>query len=222
MTMRVWLVDERTGDNAASLQAGLKQLAERPEAGLTILGMSPYRPDFAAAMRSMMPDLIIINDGAWPEDAAAQEALGLGPGVVVATTAERGGRFQAVADLYPVVLIPASSGPEALWLALVSAVAGRHRQQQWKSEVAGLQQRLSDRIIIERAKGILVQRLGISEEDAYKRLRVLSRRQRRQIRDIAQSLVDTQFLFTPDANGFGDSVAANHLHPENEEPRPRF
>jgi response regulator NasT len=219
--MRVWLVDERTEDSTEALQAGLRQLAERPEAGLTILGMSPYRPDFAAAMRSLMPDLIVINDRAWPEDAAAQEALGLGPGVVVATTPERGDRFQALANLYPIVLVPQSGGPDALWLALLSAGSSRHRQQQWKSEVTGLQQRLSDRIIIERAKGILVQRLGISEEEAYKRLRVLSRRQRRQIRDIAQSLVDTQFLFTPDANGTGDFVG-NHLHPENEEPRPRF
>jgi hypothetical protein len=81
---------------------------------------------------------------------------------------------------------------------------------------------LSDRIIIERAKGILVQRLGITEEDAYKRLRVLSRRQRRQIRDIAQSLVDTQYLFTSDANGFADPLPANHLPPDNEDPRSRF
>ena len=44
-----------------------------------------------------------------------------------------------------------------------------------------LEQRLSDRIIVERAKGILVQRLKITEGDAYKRLRLLSRRQRRQI-----------------------------------------
>ena len=56
--------------------------------------------------------------------------------------------------------------------------------------------------MIERAKGILVQRLGISEEEAYKRLRVSSRRQRRQIRDIAQSLIDTQALLLPEQNGY--------------------
>ena len=46
-----------------------------------------------------------------------------------------------------------------------------------------------------------MQRLHITEEDAYKRLRLLSRRQRRQIRDIAQSLLDTEFLFSPETNG---------------------
>jgi hypothetical protein len=56
--------------------------------------------------------------------------------------------------------------------------------------------------VIERAKGILVQQLGVSEEEAYKRLRVSSRRQRRQIRDIAQSLIDTQALLLPEQNGY--------------------
>src|SRR5262249_10269325 len=156
----------------------------------------------------------------WPEDPAAQEALGLGPGVVVATTPAGAPRFQALAELYPLVLLSQPAGPEALWLALLTAHYGKLRHQQWKGEVAGLQQRLSDRIIIERAKGILVQRLGISEEDAYKRLRVLSRRQRRQIRDIAQSLVDTQFLLSPEVNGVADPMNGNHTHPETEDSHP--
>jgi hypothetical protein len=85
--------------------------------------------------------------------------------------------------------------------------------------VARLQRRLSDRIVIERAKGILVQRLKISEEEAYKRLRVLSRRQRRQIRDIAQSLLDTQFLFLPGSDGNGPLTVDKLAHEqENEMP----
>jgi response regulator NasT len=220
--MRVWLVDEKS-DGASGLQAALKQLADSPGSGLTFLGVAPYRSDFATAMRSLMPDLIVIHEPAWPEESAVQEALGLGPGVVVATAAEHSERFRALAELYPLVLIPAGSGPEVLGLALLSARGGQRRQAQWKGEVAGLQQRLSDRIIIERAKGILVQRLGIPEEEAYKRLRVLSRRQRRQIRDIAQSLVDTQYLLTPaEINGFGEHAGPNHDSPEPEESRPRF
>jgi response regulator NasT len=89
-------------------------------------------------------------------------------------------------------------------LAILSALASRHRLLFWKAQAEQLQQRLNDRILIERAKGILVQRLGISEEEAYKRLRVLSRRQRRQIRDIAQSLLDTQSLLLPGGNGLLD------------------
>ena len=64
--------------------------------------------------------------------------------------------------------------------AVEAALSGLRRQRHWKAQVEQLQQRLQDRIVIERAKGVLVQRLGITEEEAYKRLRVLSRRQRQQ------------------------------------------
>jgi response regulator NasT len=112
-----------------------------------------------------------------------------------------------------VVLVPAGAGPECLGLAVLSARAAQARQRGWQSQLEQLQQRLNDRIVIERAKGVLVQRLGIPEEEAYKRLRVLSRRQRRQIRDIAQSLLDAQALLTPESNGNG-FVGNGHPHPE--------
>jgi len=72
-----------------------------------------------------------------------------------------------------------------------------------------LQQRLNDRILIERAKGILVERLSISEKEAYQRLRLQSRRQRRPIRDIAQCLLDAQSLFSPGENNREESPHHN-------------
>ena len=84
-------------------------------------------------------------------------------------------------------------------VVVVAALAGLHRERSWKAQLQQLQQRLEDRIIIEWAKGVLVRRLGIAEEEAYQRLRVLSRRQRRPIRVIAQALLDTQSLLVPAA-----------------------
>jgi response regulator NasT len=199
--MRVWLVDEKRGNESGSLQTLLSQLAERPETGLTLLGNAPYRPDFAAAMRSLMPDLIVINEQSWPEDFASGEQLSLGAGILVATTVQRSERFRSWGELFPLVFIPHQISAEGLWLALISTLHCQRRHVHYTGQIAGLQQRLTDRIVIERAKGVLVQRLGVTEEDAYKRLRLLSRRQRRPIRDIAQSLLDTQFLFVPESNG---------------------
>jgi len=128
-------------------------------------------------------------------------------GLLVVASAEGAQRFQLLAEEYPIGFAPPTADADAMWLAVLTSFAGYRRQLQWKSEVARLQRRLSDRIVIERAKGILVQRLKISEDEAYKRLRVLSRRQRRQIRDIAQSLLDTQFLFLPGSDGNGPLTA---------------
>jgi AmiR/NasT family two-component response regulator len=47
---------------------------------------------------------------------------------------------------------------------------------------------------MERAKGILQQRHGITEEDAYLRLRNQSRRLRRPIRELAEAIILTEEL----------------------------
>jgi response regulator NasT len=202
--MRVWLVENKSGGAAGALEVRLKQLEQRPGSGLRLLGASGVQPDFAEAMRKLVPDLLdllVVSEEAWPEEGWTQDVLNLGLGMVVATSPERAERFRSLAEVYSVTLVPSAPEMDVLWLALLAASAGVRRQAYWQNQVAHLQQRLADRIIIEKAKGILVQRLTITEEDAYKRLRVLSRRQRRPIRDIAQSLLDTEFLFTPDANG---------------------
>jgi len=201
--MRVWLVDEKN-TGSSGLEALLRQLEERIGADARLLGASVFQPDLAAAMRKLVPDLLdvlVLNEQVCPDGAWIQDVLSLGVGVLVVTTVERLERFRALAATHPIHFLMSGSGAESLWLALVATAAAQQRDAQWKKEIAHLQQRLNDRIIIERAKGILVQRLHITEEDAYKRLRLLSRRQRRQIRDIAQSLLDTEFLFSPETNG---------------------
>lgn len=218
--MRVWLVDDRTAEDAEGLEAQLAQLAARPEADLQLLAARSLWPDFAAELRARRPDVLVVHEPAWPEGPWTQDVLGLGHALVVAGTREGCERFRALAELHPILFLPPRPGADALWLALIGAVAAQRRQAYFKSQVARLQQRLADRIIIERAKGVLVQRLGVTEEDAYKRLRVLSRRQRRQIRDIAQSLLDTQSLLLPDCNGFLEPLPAEKRH-ESDRPMPQ-
>jgi hypothetical protein len=201
--MRVWLVDERE-DSLPSLQGLLQQLAAENGQDLQVLGMGPYRPGLPQELRNCQLDLLVLHAPAWPEGPELLDLLEAGSGLIVAATPDQAPRFLTLAELYPVWLLSAQPDREALGLALRGARAALHRHRHWKSEIARLQQRLADRILIERAKGILVQRLGIHEEEAYNRLRVLSRRQRRHLRDVAQSLLDTQFLLLPEVNGVQD------------------
>jgi hypothetical protein len=204
--MRVWLVDDDNGSDVESLAARLNQLASRPEHCLTLMAARAFSPDLNAELRSRRPEIVVVREPAWPDGPWTQDLLGLGTALVVAAGPEGCERFRSLADMHPVSFVPLRPGLDCLWLALMSAAASQRREAHYQGQLARLQQRLSDRIIIERAKGVLVQRLGVSEEDAYKRLRVLSRRQRRQIRDIAQSLLDTQALLLPGGNGFLDHV----------------
>jgi hypothetical protein len=199
--MRVWLVDDRKGDAPGSLEALLRQLAGQAEGRLALLGAGPFRPGLVAELRDCPFDLLVVHGPSWPEEIGLQDVFAKDVALVAATAPERCSRFLALAELHPVWLVPPAPGLDDLQLALLGAFAAQRRHARGKTELARLQQRLSDRIVVEKAKGILVQRLGITEEEAYKRLRLLSRRQRRQIRDIAQSLLDTEWLLLPEVNG---------------------
>jgi len=202
--MRVWLVDEQPGESSPPLEPVLRQLAERAGGRMTLLGCGPLRPGLLTELRGWQLDLVVIREPCWPDGLEAQALLDLGVGVVVVAAEDRCERFLSLAETYPLALAPPPAQAGDLWPALLTTLAACRRHLRGKTELERLQQRLNDRIIIERAKGILVQRLGITEEDAYKRMRVISRRQRRQIRDIAQSLLDTETLLLPELNRFLD------------------
>lgn len=58
-----------------------------------------------------------------------------------------------------------------------------------KREASLVRQQLEERKTIERAKGVLQQRFGLSEEEAYRRLREESRRLRRSMREVAEAVL---------------------------------
>jgi hypothetical protein len=198
--MRVWVVEDQRAGAEGALAALLRALAERNGSEVQLLGAGPATAATLDWLRGQAPDVLVAAEPAWPEGGGAAGLLALGTGVVFATTADRAARPRAAAEHHPVVLVPANPTAETLWLGLLGAWAARQRQQDGRDQLARLQQRLDDRILVERAKGILAQRLHISEAEAYNRLRVLSRRQRRPMRDVAQSFLDTQDLLVPGGN----------------------
>jgi hypothetical protein len=196
--MRVGLLQGKQGEDPGGLAAALRQWTAQPEYSHWVVEARSFSGSTAASGRL---DVVVFADAVAPQGPWLEEWLAGGGGVVVAVAGPRLEPYRALAERYPVCYVPPQPGPECLGYAVLGAGAGRRRQLGLQGQIEQLQQRLNDRIVIERAKGILVQRLGISEEEAYKRLRVLSRRQRRQIRDIAQSLLDAQSLLLPDSNG---------------------
>ena len=66
--------------------------------------------------------------------------------------------------------------------------------QALRSQVHELEDSLESRKLVERAKGILMQRLGLSERDAYERLRHRARDKRAKMKDIAQAIIEAEEL----------------------------
>jgi hypothetical protein len=208
--MRIWLIENRSEAEVGALEAPLRQLASDPGEGHVLVGVRPSGPSLVRDLGAQPLDALVIAETASRSEPVLTEIAELDLGILVATDIERCERFQALAQLHPFWFIPPRPTLETLRLALRALAACLKRQEQWKLQIAGLKQRLDDRIVIERAKGILVHRFSISEDEAYKRLRMSSRRQRRQIRDIAQSLLDTQSLLLPEPNGSSGHPAADN------------
>jgi hypothetical protein len=66
----------------------------------------------------------------------------------------------------------------------------RERLRSARQEIAGLEKRLEERKIVERAKGLLQLHHGWTEEDAYYHLRRTSRQERMPMAVIAQRVID--------------------------------
>lgn len=63
-----------------------------------------------------------------------------------------------------------------------------------EDRVSELEESLEARKLIERAKGILMQRLQLTEREAYERLRQRARDKRIKMREIAQAIIDAEDL----------------------------
>jgi len=66
--------------------------------------------------------------------------------------------------------------------------------QRLKIELAEANLKLSDRKLIERAKGLLMHSRGLTEDEAYHALRKLAMAKKQRLGDIAQQVIDTAEL----------------------------
>ncbi len=78
---------------------------------------------------------------------------------------------------------------EDLAPALEMAVRRFRQIQSQTKQISELQETLETRKIIERAKGILMDRHNMSEEEAFKRIHFQARNQNKKMREIAQSII---------------------------------
>lgn len=86
---------------------------------------------------------------------------------------------------------------DGLRAAIAVAIRRFKELQQAVEESRELRQALADRKIIERAKGILMQRAGLSEQDAFKRLQKLSWDTNQKLVKVAETLLMAEEAVTP-------------------------
>ena len=82
--------------------------------------------------------------------------------------------------------------------AAIGLAAARHAEfQALEAEVDRAQQALEDRKVVERAKGLLMSALDLSEQDAFRRLQLTARERNLRLADVAARIVEQQSLLAP-------------------------
>jgi AmiR/NasT family two-component response regulator len=82
--------------------------------------------------------------------------------------------------------------------AALALAAARHAEfEALEAEVDRAQQALEDRKLVERAKGLLMSALNLSEQDAFRRLQLTARERNLRLADVAGRIVEQQRLLEP-------------------------
>lgn len=82
--------------------------------------------------------------------------------------------------------------------AALALSATRHAEfEALEAEVGRAQQALEDRKLVERAKGLLMAALDLSEQDAFRRLQLTARERNLRLADVAARIVEQQPLLEP-------------------------
>jgi len=177
-------------------------LAERVRA----LGHEPIGPaaDGAEAVelaRTSSPDVYLFDiempelDGL--QAAARLAAEGLRRPVVVLTGVEDPSLIdRSIASGVSAYLTKPVDTRE-LQAALGLSAARALEFQQLEAEVDRAQQALEDRKVVERAKGLLMSALDLSEQDAFRRLQSTARERNLKLADLAARIVEQQSLLEP-------------------------
>ena len=123
---------------------------------------------------------------------------GGGPAVIMLTAARREPHaieagLKEGADAYLTKPIDSRELDAAIRLA-----ASRHAElEALEAEVDRAQQALEDRKLVERAKGLLMTALGLSEQDAFRRLQLSARERNLRLADVARRIVEEESLLAP-------------------------
>jgi AmiR/NasT family two-component response regulator len=170
------------------------------------LGHEPVGPasDGAQAIelaRTNPPDLYLFDiempnvDGL--EAATQLAAAGLRRPVVVVTGVDDPGLIErSIASGVSAYLTKPLNSLE-LDAALKLAAARHAEFEALEGEVDRAQQALEDRKLVERAKGLLMSALNLSEADAFRRLQLTARERNLRLADVAGRIVEQQSLLEP-------------------------
>jgi len=181
-------LDILIADDESIIRLGLKQILE--DAGHTVYAAK----DGAEAVRlaeSRTPNLAILDIKMPEMDGleAARVILDRARVPIIFLTAYGEQELIERATRLPVMGYLVKPFKEAELLAMIEVAVNRFDEHARTAHAAAeMQDELASRRVIDRAKGLLMQREGISELEAYNRLQARARAERRTLQEVAEAV----------------------------------
>jgi len=129
------------------------------------------------------------------------EAVEYASGPVIATVRDGDADFVARAAEHGISAYVEGTAPQSVQGAIEIALRRHREAEELAGKVVQLEGALERRVIIERAKGILMERHGTDERRAFDLLRESARSNSRRVVDVAQAVVDGHALLPPGRRG---------------------
>jgi two-component system, response regulator / RNA-binding antiterminator len=184
--LRVLLVDDDP-DRAHAVRAALAV------AGFDVISHLPNPLDLYDAVKAFAPDVVIVDTESPSRDALEHIALvsrdAPKPVVMFASDASSDAIRNAVRAGVSAYVVDGLS-PERLQPILRVAVERFEAEQSLREELAETKTALKERKLVERAKGLIMKREGVDEEEAFRLLRKFAMDKGFRMGEASQRMID--------------------------------
>ncbi|HJT37799.1 MAG TPA: ANTAR domain-containing protein [Actinomycetota bacterium] len=161
------------------------------DAGLELVGEAPTWDAICDLVASRAADVVLISGSS---DFARGLAI-LGGEIASAIVAPDAQSAKEYAESGAFTVFTPDVEPDVMAAILMTAVARAADLRAARQEADNLRGMLETRKVVERAKGVLMRRLGVSEDAAYRRMQKASQDENRKMRDIAESILSAERLY---------------------------
>ncbi len=183
--LRILIADDES-IHVLSLRVQLQNL------GYQVVGEAATGREVVDLARRLSPDLIILDikmpgiDGIEAAEIITQER----PVPIILLTAYSEAELAqraAQANIFAYLMKPVSE--DDLLPAITLAMSRFHQFQALRQEVESLREALEARKLVERAKGILMRRLNLTEEEAFHRMQRRSQDLNKKLSEVAEAII---------------------------------
>ena len=178
-------------ERSRSLRIGLLQ------AGYNIVAVLPVDAFLPDRLAQIQPDMIIVDAESQARDTLEHVVMATRDArrpIVMFTEDNDTSHVRAAIAAGVTAYVVAGLAPERVKPVLDIALARFEHEETMRRELAEARGQLADRKLLDRAKGLLMQRHGIGEPEAYARLRKAAMDKGLKMTEIAQRIIDAADL----------------------------